>query len=72
MFFFVFYSGILEPVRFVMETKVRVFPSHERFWYFTKRPLLNVFSLQLQPKMTDSTTSLDDLPNYDVSRGENL
>ncbi|XP_053631032.1 rab GTPase-activating protein 1 isoform X3 [Cherax quadricarinatus] len=40
--------GIQEPVRFVIETKVRVYPHHERFWYFSKKPLVHLFSLKLK------------------------
>ena len=41
-------EGIQEPVRFVLDTKVRIFPQNERFWYFTKKPLVNLFSLKLK------------------------
>eukprot|EP00090_Calanus_glacialis_P000348 TRINITY_DN10211_c0_g1_i1.p1 TRINITY_DN10211_c0_g1~~TRINITY_DN10211_c0_g1_i1.p1 ORF type:complete len:1017 (-),score=311.81 TRINITY_DN10211_c0_g1_i1:664-3714(-) len=30
-------NQIAEPVRFVVETKARIFPSTERFWYYTRR-----------------------------------
>ena len=37
--------GIREPVRFVIETSVKVFPQNERFWYFNKRNLVQQFFL---------------------------
>ncbi|XP_066588338.1 rab GTPase-activating protein 1-like [Prorops nasuta] len=37
--------GIREPVRFVIETLVRIFPQNERFWYLTKRNLMQQFYL---------------------------
>ncbi|XP_012282436.1 rab GTPase-activating protein 1-like isoform X2 [Orussus abietinus] len=37
--------GIREPVRFVIETSVKVFPQNERFWYITKRSLVQQFYL---------------------------
>ena len=37
--------GIREPVRFVIETCVKVFPQNERFWYFTKKNLIQQFFL---------------------------
>ncbi|XP_031335344.1 rab GTPase-activating protein 1-like isoform X2 [Photinus pyralis] len=40
--------GIQEPVRFQMETPVRVFGQYERFWYFQKRSLIQQFFLNLK------------------------
>lgn len=37
--------GIREPVRFVIETSVKVYPQNERFWYFNKRSLVQQFFL---------------------------
>ncbi|KAF4521654.1 hypothetical protein B566_EDAN009387 [Ephemera danica] len=50
--------GIQEPVRFLIETAVRIFPKHERFWYFYRRPLVQQFYLNLReiPSL-DSTES---------------
>ncbi|RLU26799.1 hypothetical protein DMN91_000596 [Ooceraea biroi] len=36
---------IREPVRFVIETSVKVYPQNERFWYFNKRNLVQQFYL---------------------------
>ncbi|XP_076626246.1 GTPase activating protein and centrosome-associated [Colletes latitarsis] len=36
---------IREPVRFIIETSVKVFPQNERFWYFNKRSLVQQFYL---------------------------
>lgn len=41
-------NGIQEPVRFLIETPIKVFPQTERFWQFTRRPLLQQFSLTLK------------------------
>lgn len=41
-------KGIQEPVRFLIETPVRIFPKHERFWYFYRRPLVQQFYLNLR------------------------
>ena len=38
-------SQIAEPVRFVVETKVRIYPSGERFWYYTKRTVARRYRL---------------------------
>ncbi|XP_024946020.1 rab GTPase-activating protein 1 isoform X2 [Cephus cinctus] len=37
--------GIRDPVRFVIETPVKIFPQNERFWYFNKRNLVQQFYL---------------------------
>ncbi|XP_053987181.1 rab GTPase-activating protein 1-like [Hylaeus anthracinus] len=37
--------GIREPVRFIIETSVKVYPQNERFWYFNKRSLVQQFYL---------------------------
>ncbi|KAK3926524.1 Rab GTPase-activating protein 1 [Frankliniella fusca] len=41
-------NGIQEPVRFLIETPIKVFPQTERFWQFTRRPLLQQFMLTLK------------------------
>lgn len=40
--------GIQEPVRFQIETPVRVFGQHDRFWYFQKRTMVQQFFLNLK------------------------
>ncbi|XP_046330913.1 rab GTPase-activating protein 1-like isoform X2 [Haliotis cracherodii] len=40
--------GIQEPVRFAVETKARIYPSNERFWYFTKKPHFEQFHVRLK------------------------
>lgn len=37
--------GIREPVRFVIETAVKVYPQNERFWYLVKKNLVQQFQL---------------------------
>lgn len=37
--------GIREPVRFVIETSVKVFQQNERFWSFYKKNLVQQFFL---------------------------
>ena len=39
---------IQEPVRFLIETKARVFPQQEKFWYFGKKILNEQFYLKLR------------------------
>ncbi|XP_071518028.1 rab GTPase-activating protein 1-like isoform X2 [Panulirus ornatus] len=60
--------GIQEPVRFVIETKVRVYPQNERFWYFSKKPLIHLFSLKL--KQVDHSPQGDQ--QYIVTSVDNL
>ena len=40
--------GIQEPVRFLIETKAKIFPTNERFWYFSTKPHIEQFILKLQ------------------------
>ncbi|UYV73160.1 RABGAP1 [Cordylochernes scorpioides] len=42
------FSGIQEPVRFIIETKAKVVPHGERFWYFTRKALSQHFYLRLR------------------------
>ena len=41
-------DGIQEPVRFLIETKAKIFPTTERFWYFSKKPHHEQFVLKLK------------------------
>ncbi len=41
-------EGIQEPVRFLIETKAKIFPANERFWYFSKKPHHEQFVLKLR------------------------
>jgi len=41
-------SQITEPVRFVVETKARIFPSTERFWYYSRRNIVKRYHLGLR------------------------
>ena len=40
-------EGIHEPVRFVLESRVRIYPQSERFWYFSAKRLLHRFTLNI-------------------------
>jgi len=39
---------IQEPVRFLIETKARIFPPSEKFWYFGKKILRENFFVRLR------------------------
>jgi hypothetical protein len=41
-------AGIQEPVRFIIETRAKIYPPSERFWYFNKKPHCELFILKLK------------------------
>ncbi|PNF22091.1 hypothetical protein B7P43_G08891 [Cryptotermes secundus] len=50
--------GIQEPVRFLIETPIKVFPQGERFWYFSRRPLIQQFYLNLRVVPSNDVTAV--------------
>ncbi|XP_022123784.2 rab GTPase-activating protein 1-like isoform X2 [Pieris rapae] len=57
--------GIRDPLRLVIETPVKVYPPSERFWYYSKRPLVQQFYINLR----ESVDSLGQL-QYEVASVE--
>ncbi|XP_048006009.1 rab GTPase-activating protein 1-like [Leguminivora glycinivorella] len=57
--------GIPDPLRLVIETPVKIYPPTERFWYYSKRPLVQQFIINLK-----ETVDAQGMLQYEVANVE--
>merc|ERR1719412_3435952 len=58
-------SHVAEPVRFVIETKARILPQNERYWYYAKKSLVKQFNVRV--KRRDDNKDFFDVVGIDKS-----
>ncbi|XP_073966112.1 GTPase activating protein and centrosome-associated isoform X3 [Choristoneura fumiferana] len=59
--------GIPDPLRLVIETPVKIFPPTERFWYFSRRPLVQQFYINLKETVDAQGMLQYEVANVDTS-----
>ncbi|XP_026324039.1 rab GTPase-activating protein 1-like [Hyposmocoma kahamanoa] len=59
--------GITDPLRLVVETPVKIYPPSERFWYYSKRPLVQQFYINLKESVDQTGVLKYDVVNVETS-----
>ena len=58
---------VAEPVRFVIETKARIYPTNEKYWYYARKNLTKQYQVRLKRSAQPQGDKVFDVCGIDIS-----
>ena len=58
---------VAEPVRFMVETKAKIFPTNEKYWYYARRNLCKQYQVRLKRSPKPQGEKIYDVCGIDIS-----